>query len=238
MRLSPAGIREWGGGGVVAVAIAVLAWWLVPVIWVNWIVTAVMAALWCAVAAFFRDPFRRPSTSLDIGAMISPADGTVSAIERVSHHEFVDGPAIIVRIFLSVLDVHVNRTPCAIEVVRTDYRPGRFLDARTEESAKVNECNLIFCRRDDGLLLGVRQVSGAIARRIVCLMQPGDRFARGIRFGMIKFGSTTELVVPDRDDVVVHVSVGDRVRGAVTLLAEVPWAASPPEQLSRRSVEP
>jgi len=226
MRLAPAGIREWGGGAALAVAIVGGSWWLLPVAWVNWTITVVMVVLWCATAAFFRDPFRRPCTSLGIGAMISPADGTITAIEHVAEHECVDGPAIIVRIFLSVLNVHINRTPCALEVIRTDYRPGRFLDARSEASAQVNECNLIFCRRDDSLLLGVRQVSGAIARRIVCPMQSGDRFARGIRFGMIKFGSTTELIVPDRDDVAVHVAVGDRVRGAVTMLAEVPWRGS------------
>lgn len=223
MRLAPAGYREWGGGGLIALLVAVLSWWFIPVTWVSWLITALMVVLWLGVAWFFRDPFRRPSASLGIGAMISPADGRVSAIERVDHHELVDGPAIIVRIFLSVLNVHVNRTPCAMEVLRTDYRPGRFLDARTEASAKVNECNLIFCRRDDGLLLGVRQVSGAIARRIVCPVKPGDRLARGIRFGMIKFGSTTELVIPDREDVVLHVSTGDRAKGAATLLAEVPW---------------
>ncbi len=87
----------------------------------------------------------------------------------------------------------------------------------------MNERNLIFCRRDDGLEFGVRQVSGAIARRIVFPFQPSARFARGIRFGMIKFGSTTELVLPDRDDIVVHVGVGDKVQGAITLLADVPW---------------
>ncbi|MDP6987192.1 MAG: phosphatidylserine decarboxylase [Phycisphaerales bacterium] len=223
MRLAPAGIREWGGSGLMATVVVVVCWGLIPLSWVNWVVTGCMAVLWLSIAWFFRDPHRRPSSSFGIGAMISPADGRVSAIERVEHHEFVDGPAVVVRIFLSVLNVHVNRTPSALEVIRTDYRPGRFLDARTDESAKVNECNLIFCRRDDGVLFGVRQVSGAIARRIVCPVKSGDRLARGIRFGMIKFGSTTELVVPDRQDVVVHVSLGDRVRGAVTLLADVPW---------------
>jgi phosphatidylserine decarboxylase len=223
MRLAPAGIREWGGGGVVAIVVTAAVWWLIPIVWVNWTVTSIVAMSWFCTALFFRDPYRRPSTSLEIGAMISPADGTVSAVERLEHHEFIDGPAIVVRIFLSVLNVHVNRTPCALEVVRVDHRPGRYLDARSEESAKVNECNLIFCRRDDGLEFGVRQVSGAIARRIVFPFQPSARFARGIRFGMIKFGSTTELVLPDRDDIVVHVGVGDKVQGAITLLADVPW---------------
>jgi phosphatidylserine decarboxylase len=226
MRLAPAGIREWGGGAVVAIVAISFVWWLVPLVWVNWTVTCIFALAWFCTAMFFRDPFRLPCTTLTIGAMISPADGTVSAVSRVDHHEFIDGPAIIIRIFLSVLNVHINRTPCALEVVRIDHRPGRYLDARKEESAKVNECNLIFCRRDDGLEFGVRQVSGAIARRIVFPIKPKERFARGIRFGMIKFGSTTELVLPDRDDIAVHVGVGDKVRGAITLLAEVPWAAT------------
>lgn len=225
MRLAPAGVREWGGGGLLALLVVWLCWWLIPIAWINWIVTALCGLAWFCIAWFFRDPHRVPSLAFGMGAMISPADGRVSAIERLEKHEFVDGPAIVVRIFLSVLNVHVNRTPCASEVVRTEYRPGKFLDARSEASAKVNEANLIFLQRDDGLRLGVRQVSGAIARRIVCPVQPGDRFARGIRFGMIKFGSTTELVVPDRDDVRIEVAVGDRVRGGLTLLADVPWTS-------------
>jgi len=116
----------------------------------------------------------------------------------------------------------VNRMPCDAEVLETIYKPGKFLDARSEASAKVNEAMLTCGVRSDGLPFGVRQVSGAIARRIVCPVRQGDRFAQGERFGMIKFGSTTELIVPTSDEVVVHVQVGDRVAGVRTILAHVP----------------
>jgi phosphatidylserine decarboxylase len=148
--------------------------------------------------------------------MLSPADGVVSAIEEVEEHESAGGPATIVRIFLSVLDVHVNRAPCDAQVVAVRHRPGKYLNAQTEESARVNESNLITLRLDDGATIGVRQVAGMIARRIVCPLAPGDRLARGQKFGMIKFGSTTELIVPRSPGLVVHVQKGERVRGGLT----------------------
>ena len=137
--------------------------------------------------------------------------------------------AIIVRIFLSVLDVHVNRAPCEVTVQELIYKPGKYLDARSEESARVNESNLIVMTTEAGARIGVRQVSGAIARRIVCPLKSGDRLARAQRFGMIKFGSTTELILPDDDHYCprIHVQTGDRVRGAVTILASLDAKSQP-----------
>ncbi len=201
---------------------AVLLWWLVPVSWINWAASGLLALAWFCIAWFFRDPHRLSPTDAEPGDMLSPADGCVSAIERVDQHEAVEGPAIIVRIFLSVLNVHVNRMPCDAEVLETIYKPGKFLDARTAESAKVNESMLTRATRSDGLPFGVRQVSGAIARRIICPVKCGDRFDRGERFGMIKFGSTTELILPEGADTTVRVQVGDRVAGVRTVVANVP----------------
>ncbi len=214
MPLSLLGIREWGGALLMALALSSVAWWVgwwwaLPVIWL----------LWLCVAAFFRDPIRNVPAVLPDDAFLSPADGTVSAIERVDSHEAAGGsPAVIIRIFLSVLDVHVNRSPCAATVLRCHHRPGRHLDARTAESARVNESNLIILDRG-GETIGVRQVSGAIARRIVCPLKPGQQLARGERFGMIKFGSTTELILPRPDQVAVQVRIGEKVRGGLTVLA-------------------
>ncbi len=219
MRLAPAGVREWGGCGVIAVMATAGAWWLSPIEWVAWAVTAVAALGWLCIAWFFRDPTRRPPASLAGGDFISPADGRVSAIEHVAWHDAVDGPAVVVRIFLSVLNVHVNRMPCDVEVRAAMYSPGKFLDARSAESAKVNESMLVCAQRSDGLPIGVRQVSGAIARRIVCPVAKGQRFSRGERYGMIKFGSTTELILPESAKADIHVSVGDVVRGGITVLA-------------------
>ena len=192
-------------------------------IWLGWWWMAIpIGILWIAVAGFFRDPLGRRPRNNDPDAMISPADGRVSAVFQAPEHEATNGePALVVRIFLSVLDVHLNRSPCDGTVRSITHRPGRYLDARSEESAKVNESNLIVLERPNGDPVGIRQVSGAIARRIVCPLNTGDELKRGHRFGMIKFGSTTELIVPDRDGNKTLVSVGDRVCGGVDILVEL-----------------
>lgn len=218
MPLTPYGIREWLTITIVC-ALAGAAGWLL----LDWWAIVPVLVVWLALMSFFRDPIRRIRTDLAPGVMLSPADGAISAVERVDHHEATDGPAVIVRIFLSVLNVHVNRSPHDAEVVATHYRPGEFLNAQTEESARVNESNLITLRlhwpSGASEPFGVRQVSGMIARRIVCPLKPGDRLARGQKFGMIKFGSTTELILPRPDDVIVDVRKGDKVRGGLTVLA-------------------
>ena len=142
----------------------------------------------------------------------------VSAIEYVDTHETVEGPAVIIRIFLSVLNVHINRTPCDCVLLDAKYRKGKFLDARSEESAKVNESNTLFFEYA-GEKIGIRQVSGKIARNIVCPIQVGDVFTQGRQFGMIKFGSTTELILPRPNDVTVHVKRGEAVTGGITRFA-------------------
>jgi len=219
MVLSRYGLREWLTISLIAVAAACVFMWLG---W--WWAVVPVAIVWLALAAFFRDPPRRVPDSLPPGVMLSPADGTVSAVLTVDHHDAVGGPAVIIRVFLSVLDVHVNRSPCAGRVAALVHTPGRHLDARSEESARVNESNLVtlmFAAGADGdeSPVGVRQVSGAIARRIVCPLRVGDRLDRGQRFGMIKFGSTTELILPQPQAVRVFVRVGDKVRGGLTQLA-------------------
>lgn len=218
MPLTPYGLREWLTITIVCALAGGAGWFLL-----GWWTLVPVVIVWLALVSFFRDPIRRIRTDLAPGVMLSPADGTVSAVERVEHHEATGGPAVIVRIFLSVLNVHVNRSPHDAEVVSIHYRPGEFLNAQTEESARVNESNLITLRLDwaDGPSerFGVRQVSGMIARRIVCPLKPGDRLTRGQKFGMIKFGSTTELILPRPDDVIVDVRKGDAVRGGLTVLA-------------------
>ncbi len=212
MILSRYGIREWGLATAIAVVILILTgptlWAIIPV-----------GVIWFAVAAFFRDPLFRRAASRDESDLVSPADGVVSAVFTCEHHEATQGPATVVRIFLSVLDVHINRMPCRATVVSIKHTPGKYLDARSAESAQVNECNLIVVRSAAGDSIGIRQISGAIARRIVCPIHVGESFARTQRFGMIKFGSTTELIIPRPESTTVHVSKGTRVVGGVTTLA-------------------
>jgi phosphatidylserine decarboxylase len=225
MLLTPYGAREWITGTVVcavlAVPVVLIGWWwlLIPI-----------GLIWIMVAGFFRDPLGRRPASDDERDWISPADGRITVVEVLDHHEATEGPALLIRIFLSVLDVHINRAPCNASVREIRYRPGKWLDARSEESAKVNESNLVLLETEHGLKLGVRQVSGAIARRIVCPLKSGDTIKRGERWGMIKFGSTTELIVPFPENAEARVKVGDKVRGGVTILARIGQAASPKPQ--------
>ena len=189
------------------------------VIWLGWWLLLVpILILWLALVSFFRNPWRRIPKNLPTGMMLSPADGVISAIEHLDSHETVDGPAVLIRIFLSVLNVHINRVPCDCELDKTLYRKGKFLDARSTESAKVNESNTIFLYVN-GERIGLRQVSGKIARHIVCPIKTGDTFLQGQQFGMIKFGSTTELILPRPDSVTVHVKKGGAVKAGLTNLA-------------------
>lgn len=223
MGLTRYGLREWLAMVLVAGFIAALlayagSWWGL----------AALATAALAMLSFFRDPWFRTPASDDPRDLVSPADGKVSAVFTVPGHEATGGPALVVRIFLSVLDVHVNRAPCDATVVALKHRPGLYLDARTEESSLRNESNLItldVATAHGPARLGVKQISGAIARHIVCPIAPGDRLARGARFGMIKFGSTTELIVPFPERSKPLVKVGDRVKGGVTILVRAEWLA-------------
>ena len=200
-------------------------WFFIALGW--WIGVVAVVALWLALVSFFRNPWRRIPSDLEAGTMLSPADGTISAIELVDHHDAIGGEALIIRVFLSVLDVHINRVPCDCTLKEMVYKPGKFLDARTEESARVNESNLLILD-NDGEPLGVRQVSGKIARHIICPIQIGDTFTQGQQFGMIKYGSTTELVLPRPSDVKVMVNIGDKVKAGLTTFCVLP------KKLSRR----
>lgn len=223
MGLTCYGIREWGFILLVTGGAAVGAWFLDW--WWAWIPLGLIAF---AGAAFFRDPWRRVPTDIAEGALLAPADGLVTAIEKHETHDATfDGPAIVVRIYLSVFDVHVNRAPCAGTVVDTTHRPGKYLDVRTEGSHLANEQLLMRMRRSvDDAPVGIRQIAGLVARRIVNRQPDGARLDRGQRYGMIKFGSTTELIFPDRAGVEVVVAEKQRVRGGLDVLAIVPAASA------------
>ena len=168
--------------------------------------------------SFFRDPVRRPPHGDE--TLVSPADGRVTDVSEMPGGDLLEEPSVRVGIFLSVFNVHVNRTPCAGVVKATKYTPGAFLDARNPECATRNERNDILIERPaakDQVL--VRQISGAIARRIVCGIRENDVVEKGQRVGMIKFGSRTELYVPRRSLAEVTVKVGDKVKGGETIIA-------------------
>jgi len=195
---------------------------LAPLLPIGVIVT--MEALLVLVLAwalmFFRDPHRR--TLQDDAILLAPADGRVADIETVDEKDVIGGPALRIGIFLSIFNTHINRAPCSAKVEKITYRPGKYLNAMNRLAGKVNESNNLALRRtaspQDRLL--VRQISGAIARRIVCAAREGQQLAGGERFGMIKFGSRTELYLPAGDRIECLVQVGDRVKAGLTPLAK------------------
>jgi len=168
---------------------------------------------------FFRDPQRR--TIENDAMLLAPADGRIADIETVDERDFIGGPALRIGIFLSIFNTHINRAPCSAKVEKITYRPGKYLSAMNRRAGKVNESNNLALRRtgspQDRLL--VRQISGAIARRIVCAAREGQQLASGERFGMIKFGSRTELYLPAGDRIECMVRIGDRVKAGLTPLA-------------------
>jgi len=168
------------------------------------------------VLGFFRDP-RRVVPGVPADA-VSPADGKVTAVETVEHPMDPSKQAILVRLFLSVLDVHVNRFPLKATVTETLYRPGRFLDARHKDCPAVNERMTIRCSTEFGPM-ELRQISGKIARRIVCRVEPGKEAARGERLGLIRFGSCTEVYLPLPAQVTVK--VGDMLAGGSSVIAKM-----------------
>jgi phosphatidylserine decarboxylase len=171
------------------------------------------------IAWFFRDPVR--VIPQDAGAVVSPADGKIVEIEDIAFDEFIGGPAKKIGIFLSIFSVHINRAPIAGRVTGLLYRPGKCLNALRPESARENEQLAVMIESDQAPYRGmiVRQITGAIARRIVCWLKPGDALGRGEQFGMIKLGSRTELVLPVDHSLQVRVNLGDKVRAGSSILA-------------------
>lgn len=208
-----------GVGG--ATASGVFAWRAaVPAVGaVLWGLSAVLAAIALLVVWFFRNPPRR--IPQDRGAVLAPADGKVVRIEETEHDEFIGGPAVTVGIFLSIFNVHVNRAPVAARVIGLRYRPGKCLNALRPESARENEQLAVRLEASDAphRRMVVRQITGAIARRIVCRLKPGDELAAGEAFGMIKLGSRTELVLPREEGLNLLVKCGARVKAGSSLIA-------------------
>lgn len=167
---------------------------------------------------FFRDPHRE--TPCGEALVVSPADGKVIAVERDGvEPRFLRGPAAKISVFMSPLDVHVNRAPVDGEVVAVHYNPGKYFAAFSEKASLDNEQNAVVMRAADGRLLVFVQIAGFIARRIVCRVAAGDRCRRGQRVGMIKLGSRVDIYVPGR--VTLRVGPGDRVTAGVTVLGEL-----------------
>jgi phosphatidylserine decarboxylase len=189
---------------------------IVSYLWVKPLVV-----LWLALGGFvfyfFRDPERVAPD--DPGIAVAPADGHVVAIEERIETDVLLRRMVCISIFLSVFDVHVNRSPIAGKITHSEGKKGLYLDARNPECARRN-AHRLWVIEGAKVTVAVRQITGAIARRIVPWAKVGDDLAQGGKFGMIRFGSRTELWVPEGSKVLVR--VGESVRGGVTPMAEFP----------------
>jgi len=207
------GLAEYGADefllATVACGAAAFALYLVH----PWLALAPLLP-YAIVVWFFRDPERRSPT--DAGLLLAPADGTVTDIEEVDEPAFIGGRAVRIGIFLSPFSVHVNRAPCAGVVRYLEYRAGEFLPAYNPQAPQRNEAVCLGLEASGGLRLLVKQISGVLARRIVCAAQPGDALVAGQRYGMIKFGSRTELYIPASALAVCAVTRGSKVKGGLT----------------------
>jgi len=207
--------------------ISLILFWLLPDVfgWLGLVITG-----WCAY--FFRDPPR--VTPLRQGLVIAPADGRVSAVEEVEVPPELDlGEERHVRIsvFMNVFDVHINRSPVDGVVRRIAYIPGKFLNAELDKASEDNERQALTLRMADGTMIGVVQIAGLVARRIVRWAETGDQLVAGQRFGLIRFGSRVDVYLPH--GVSTSVAVGQRAVAGETVIADLTAAEGPRE--GRRS---
>ena len=203
-------VRDGFYYGISLLVVAVIVWFGTH--WVS--LTAIPVLLAAFFLWFFRDPERKIPEGE--GLIVSPGDGKVEEAEWI---ETTSGSRFRLSIFLSVVDVHVNRTPIGGTVTLSEYREGGFLNAMNPESAVLNEQTLITI--DDGThSVSFKQIAGLLARRIVCNLKAGDVVRRGDRMGLIKFGSRVDVLMPA--DVELKVRKGDRVVGGVSVLGVLP----------------
>lgn len=186
------------------------------------ILCLLLAPVFGLILYFFRDPHREVPTQDSDHLILSPADGTVMDIRVMDEPLYLKGPALRISIFMSLLDVHVNRSPVAGRVEFVRHVPGKFLQAFRSEASDVNEHNLLGIRMErDGASQGrvlVKQIAGILARRCVCYAHVGEQLERGQRFGLIRFSSRVDLFLPPQ--VRSRVVVGDHVTGGCSVLAE------------------
>jgi len=198
---------------LLTLASAVLA---VVVHWSFWVLAALILVLWFEAVYFFRDPDR--TIPQDTESLVAPADGVVTHVEEVDEPDFAAGRALRISIFLSVFNVHVNRVPRSGRITGLRYFRGTFMDARAADCAIRNEQLWVDIQEPGGRPLRVKQIAGAVARRIVCWLKLGEDVHKGDRFGMIKFGSRTDILVPAHERAEIAVKIGDQVAGGESVL--------------------
>jgi len=216
MRIDPAGWPFVLGG----LAAALVGWWAA-----GPISGSVLLGLSAFFLFFFRDPHR--THAAPFSAVVSPADGRVMVAGAPAGEAVPPGDWLQISVFLSPMDVHVNRIPVSGRVTRVEYHPGRFLPAYRKEAGDLNEHTEVTIDHE-GQRVVVRQIVGVLARRIVCRTKEGLDVRSGDRFGVMKFGSRMDVFIPA--DATLHVRVGDAVVGGVTVIATL---ASPRDGVGR-----
>jgi len=209
---------------VFAVVTVALFWFgLTPLAWLGVVLT-----IWCAY--FFRDPVR--VTPLREGLVISPADGRVSAIEEVlppAELDLPQEPVTRISVFMNVFDVHVNRSPVDATIRRIAYVPGLFINAELDKASEDNERQALTLELADGRRIGVVQIAGLVARRIIKFVNDGDTLQAGQRFGLIRFGSRVDVYLPK--GVAALACAGQRAIAGETVLADL--AATETDRMGR-----
>ncbi len=211
-------VRDGYFYGIALFLVAVLIWFFTHR-WELWVLPVLPALffLW-----FFRDPSRDIPQGDEL--VVSPADGKVTEAVRISTE---DGESLRLSIFLSVFNVHVNRSPITGTLRDVVYRKGQYLNAMNPASAEKNEQNKAVVEADAGYSVAFTQIAGLLARRIVFKPKPGDRLQRGQRVGLIKFGSRVDVLLPGYAE--LYVKKGDRVRGGSSILATIPNVVNVPD---------
>ena len=210
--LAPIHPDGWRFIAIAAVLTAVLFWLAAPLGWLG-----VAGTLWCAY--FFRDPWR--VTPQRAGLVVAPADGLVVSVAPAPPPPELglgEGPMMRIGIFLNVLDVHVNRAPMSGRVTKLAYHPGKFLSANLDKASTENERMAIRLSSSEGADIAVVQIAGLVARRIVCTLGEGQEVVAGQRFGLIRFGSRTDVYLPPAWATLVL--AGQRVIGGETVIAD------------------
>jgi len=205
---------------VVALAVAALFWWVLDWDWLGY----AAFALSFGVAAFFRDPVR--TTPVGAGLIVAPADGLVTMITNVPPPRELWGegglseePVVRISIFMSVFDVHINRTPVTGTILKVVYIAGKFLNADLDKASEDNERQHILVEGEDGTLIAFTQIAGLVARRIVPWIKAGDRVVAGQRIGLIRFGSRVDVYLPTGTS--SQVLLGQRTIAGETIVGRI-----------------
>jgi phosphatidylserine decarboxylase len=204
---------------------AVIQFYFADVYLLRWVIYILSFALFVIILQFFRSP--KITINSDDNMVLCPADGKVVVIEETEEPEFLKDKRIQISVFMSPINVHINRNPISGLVTYFKYNPGKYLVAWHPKSSTENERTTVVTENGSGTPILFRQIAGALARRIVWYVKEGDQVKQGEEFGFIKFGSRVDIFLPLGSD--VRVNIGEIVKGGQTILAELPKKVAAPK---------